>query len=414
MLQQLTIRRRACSRFIGATISAVGERVILFGLLGIAASVCGCDSDHPDTTSPTTTVSAPLSINLYPVDGTANNPARLFILVTAVGSLAVQMPLAFDTGSSGITLNALAIFPNSIVTSNGFNFGGGESLISYNGITVTPLQGTRTYGGPTGRTEIGNLGFATITFGDSSGLLTTQTMPVFLYYAIQSNLVPPKTLTPQTQDGWFGVNAMPDLVRLGGSTSNAPECTQDVTGSCWVASVLAYLKYAPGVDAGFSLSPLQVQTCDITTPGNCNPVAALTIGLNSSASAGFNTEMIPCPPPNYTGPQTINGFSTCQAYVPGTTVSVTGSPNETFTQTVIFDTGTPYFALNIPSGTTLPTAVESFGVTMPNGFSYTATNGSDVNAVQVQQSSSGSVIGLGYFEKDSLLIDFTTGMQGWK
>jgi hypothetical protein len=390
----------------------IAGRVVLFCLVGITAVFVGCHSDQD--TSPIATVSAPLAMNLYAVDGTSNNPARLFIFVTAVGSQNVQMPLAFDTGSSGITLNALAIFPSSIVTSNGFNFGGGESLISYNGITVTPLQGTRTYGGSTGRTEIGNLGFANVVFGGSSGLVTTQTMPVFFYYAIESNETPPQPLTPQTQDGWFGVNAMPDLVKLGGNTVNAPECTQDVTGSCWVASIFTYLKYASGIDAGFSLNPLRVQACDITSPGDCSPVAALTIGLTSSSATDFNTAMLPCPLPNYSGPATINGYSACEAYVPGTTVSLTGSPNETFTQSVIFDTGTPDMVLNIPNGKSLPTSVDSFKIATPSGFTYSTTNGPDVDAVRVQQSSQGSVIGLGYFETNFLLINFVTGIQGWK
>jgi hypothetical protein len=117
---------------------------------------------------------------------------------------------------------------------------------------------------------------------------------------------------------------------------------------------------------------------------------------------------------NYTGPSTINGVSVCQAYVSGTTVSVTGSTDEAFSQSVIFDTGTPYFALNIPSDKPVPTTVDSFGLTTPSGFMYTASNGSDVSAVHVQQSSSGSVIGLGYFETNSLLIDLTKGIQGWK
>ena len=67
--------------------------------------------------------------------------------MTAVGSNSVRMPLAFDTGSAGITLNARAIFPNSMVNSSGFIFAGGGSSLSYNGIIVTALKGTRSYGG---------------------------------------------------------------------------------------------------------------------------------------------------------------------------------------------------------------------------------------------------------------------------
>lgn len=365
-----------------------------------------------------TTVSAPTPMNLYPVDVASNNPARLFIFVTAVGSQTVQMPLAFDTGSAGITLNALAIFPMSIVTAAGFNFGG-RSTISLNGITVTQLNGTRTYGGATGRTEIGNLGFATVTFGDSMGSFATQQMPVFLYYALQSNTSPPTPEEPQAQDGWFGVNDAPDAIKLGTSTANAPECSESVTGSCYVGSVFKYLKYASGVDAGFVLSRLQIQghNCDITSPGACSPAAALAVGLNSSSASGFTLTNLPCPPSGYTGPAEINGYAVCEAYVPETSISVTGSPNEAFSSPVVFDTGTPFFIFNIPSGTAVPATVASFQLTTASGFVYSATAGSDIFTVKVQPlpaTAQGSVVGLPYFQTNSLLTDFTTGMQGWK
>lgn len=399
--------------------AAIGVlRSFLAGAGALTISACGSGSGSTTgPTAPSTTVPAPVPMNLYPVDVAANNPARLFIFVTAVGSQAVSLPLAFDTGSAGITLNALAIFPSSIVSSGGFHFGAGESSISYNGITVTQLQGTRSYGGATGRSEIGNLGFATITFGDSSGSLTTRTMPVFLYYAIESNANPPEPLAAETQDGWFGVDDAPNLIKLSGSTSNAPECTQSTTTSCWVASVFKYLDYASGVDAGFLVSPSQVQACDITSPGNCMPASVLTVGLDSNSSEGFNLSPLPCPPAGYTGPSMINGYSVCQEYIPNTTIAVSGSMDETFATPVLFDSGTPDFVLNVPNGDAAPSSVASFQVTTASGFVYSATTGTDLYGIRIQQSSattSGSIMGLAYFETNSLLINFTTGMQGWK
>jgi hypothetical protein len=251
---------------------------------------------------------------------------------------------------------------------------------------------------------------------DAQGLLTTQVMPVFLYYAIQSNASPPQPVSPETQDGWFGVNDAPNLIKINSDTSNAPECTQSATGSCWVGSVLKYLQYAAGVDAGFTVSPLSVQTCDITS-GNCMPTGAMTVGLNSSSASGFTLTSLPCPPPGYTGPPQINSYPVCQEYVSNTTITVNGSSSETFTTAVIFDTGTPYFVLNVPTGTALPTSVASFQTAVPGGFVYSTEAGTDLFAAHVQQAATttqGSVIGLGYFQTNSLLTDFTTGMQGWK
>ena len=126
-------------------------------------------------------------------------------MVTAVGSVAVSMPLAFDTGSAGITLYAPSIFPASMLGATGFIFPSGERQMSYGGITVTNQQGTRTYGSVLeSRSQNGNLGFATVTFGDANGEVTTQTMPVFLYYSITDNQTGTWSLR-RLKQGWFGV-----------------------------------------------------------------------------------------------------------------------------------------------------------------------------------------------------------------
>jgi hypothetical protein len=105
-------------------------------------------------------------------------------MVTSVGSVPVRMPLGFDSGSAGVTLYAQSIFPASMVADSGFVFPAGQTSITYNGITVTNVQGTRSYGTLNQTVEHGNLGFATLTFGDAAGQVTTQTMPVFLFYSV--------------------------------------------------------------------------------------------------------------------------------------------------------------------------------------------------------------------------------------
>lgn len=165
-------------------------------LLAACGGSAGGSASTP-TAPPITTIDKPTTLDLYP-NGSSGNPARLTVMVTAVGSAAVSMPLAFDTGSAGITLYAPSIFPASMLGATGFIFPSGESQMSYRGITVTNQQGTRTYGSTLdSRNQNGNLGFATVTFGDSNGQVTTQTMPVFLYYSITDNqtgsLIPPPT-----------------------------------------------------------------------------------------------------------------------------------------------------------------------------------------------------------------------------
>lgn len=403
-----------------------GLRPARLGCLLVSAAVAACGSGSGGgsgapipTPGPTpSTVSAPLTLNLYPVDQTPNNPARLFIFVTAVGSQAVRLPLAFDTGSSGITLNALAIFPSDMVTANGFVFAPGQTTASFNGSTVTNQQGMRSYGGPNGHTQIGNIGFANVTFGDSLSSLTTQVMPVLFYYAIQSTATQQPVAMP-TQDGLFGVNDAPNLISTGTGTVPYPACSTTTTGDCWVVSVFKYLNYS-SVTAGFAVSPLQVQVCDITSGGSCNPIAALTVGVDPALESGFSIGNLPCPPPTYTGPSAINGYPVCQEYVPGATITATGSPSGSYSAGVIFDSGNPDFVLNVPSGASFPTVIpsgSSFQVTTPSGFVYSAQAGTGIFAVNVAQATAttaGSVVGLGYFATNSLLVDFTSGVQGWK
>jgi hypothetical protein len=82
----------------------------------------------------------------YADDAAASNSPLLRVMVTMVGGVTVNMPLGFDTGSVGVTLYAQSVFPASMVSASGFVFPAGQSSISYNGITVTSLQGTRSYG----------------------------------------------------------------------------------------------------------------------------------------------------------------------------------------------------------------------------------------------------------------------------
>ena len=189
--------------------------------------------------------------------------------------------------------------------------------------------------------------------------------------------------------------------------------------SCWVVSILKFLNYGPGVDGGFIIDPVALQTCTITTAGSCTPQAALTVGITPALTAGFSLAQLPCPPPTYTGPVTIAGFSVCQERVPSTTVASAAAPGGSYVTTAIFDTGTPDSVLNVPSGIAFPAVIppgDSIEVTTPSGFVYSQISSTGVATINVNSnaSTSGAVIGLAYFTTNSLLVDFTTGTQGWK
>jgi hypothetical protein len=368
------------------------------------------------------TIQQPTAANLFPSTSSANG-SRLFIMVTAVGTVAVSMPLAFDTGSAGITLYAPDIFPASMVSTGGFTFAPGQTSISFNGITVTNQIGTRKFGSATtGRTQTGNIGYARVTFGDSGGELVTDVMPVFLYFLITDNSTG-QSVPPPPQRGWFGVNDAPNLISITGSVepvTGYPACAAETSGSCYVVSVFKYLSYAAGVNAGFMMSPSPLQSCDITLAGSCAPSRTLTVGLNSSVEAGFSTVKLNCPPSNYSGPDNIDGYAVCQMGIPSTTVTVSGAASGVLAGTVLFDSGTPSMVLNVPAGAAFPASVPSGSSVMvatPSGFtfSYTSGSGSEVTNTIVQPGSiAESIVGIGYFTSNSFFIDFTAGTVGWK
>ena len=389
----------------------------LFTLSSFCLASCSGSSSPVTQSIPQTTsiIQTPASINLYPV-GYAVDP-RIFVMVTP-GTAPVNLPLAFDTGSSGITLNALSIFPPSMVTATGFIFPSGQTTITYNGITVTNQQGSRAYGGQGGRTETGNIGFARITFGDSAGQLTTDVMPILFYYSVieTATLMP---ATAQPQQGWFGVNSAPDSIVVANSvepSTGFPACTQETAGTCRVVSVLEYLEYAAGVNAGFKLGPATLEQCDVTTAGSCMPEPLLTVGLNDSVEAGFSTVALTCPPAGYLGPDTIQGYSVCQPGIAGTTISLSGPVSANLIESALFDTGNPANMLTQSSGalsSPLPSQTSVVLMT-PSGFSYEYTTG----ATGITETSIGPTvstgIGINFFTEHSFFIDFVSNAEGWK
>ncbi len=109
----------------------------------------------------------------------------------------------------------------------------------------------------------------------------------------------------------------------------------------------------------------------------------------------------------------------CQEKVPDTTIASAATPAGSFATAALFDSGTPFIVINVPSGTVFPAAIpagDSVTVSTPSGFVYAAQSGSGLSTVVVNPGVDGtaSVVGLGYFTTNALLVDFTTGTQGWK
>lgn len=399
-------------RSIGAAVTA---------LAAVALGACGGSSSDSAVTPPpaVTQINQPVTLNLYP-NSTSTVPARLGVFVTAVGSASVNMPLIFDTGSAGVTLYAPDIFPASMVTSAGFVFPAGQTSITYNGITVTNQQGTRLYGSNVEHTQTGNLGFTQLTFGDAQGKITTGTMPVFLYYSAQEVATGAAIAMQANNHGIFGVAPTSGSITIAGSVAPAggyPVCAPDTVGTCSVASALKYIQYSSTVNAGFMLSPAQIQTCDITTAGSCTPEPMLTVGLTPALESGFSTMSLVCPPGGYTGPPDIAGYPLCQKTIDDTTFSVSDVPGST-TGGAVFDTGTDGMQIAPQTGSTFPTFVNPgipVMISTPSGFTYNYVSGSGpLSTSVITDTGDISIVGIGYFTTNSYFVDFTASVVGWK
>jgi hypothetical protein len=334
------------------------------------------------------------------------------------------MPLVFDTGSAGVTLYAPSIFPSSMVSASGFVFAAGQTSITYNGITVTNQQATRSYGSTSTRVQNGNIGYATLTFGDANGKLITSTLPILFYYSITDGATGKALAAGGPGQGVFGVASTVGTIVVPGSTAPAggfPACANDTNTTCYVASPLKYLQYASGVNAGFVLAPATIQSCDITTAGSCSPEPILTVGVTAQSESGFSTTSVPCPPNGYTGPASVAGYPVCQKIIGNTTVMVAGSVVGTLTGGAVFDTGTPNMQIALPTSSsgTFPTSIpvgSTVTFSTPSGFTYSySTAGTEPFTTVVNVGYTGSsIVGIGYFTTNSFFIDYTSGATGWK
>jgi hypothetical protein len=380
----------------------------------VLCALPACD-DHNSTPSVRATelIQAPISIDLYPVNEPLN--PRLFVLVIA-GSENEAIPLAFDTGSSGVTLNALKILPDSMVDSGGFKFPDGVDTLTYRGITITKTAAMRMYGGPTGRTQIGNIGFASISFGNFHGAVDTRSMPVLLYYSEVETDDGGPVPSDDPQEGWFGVNSGADLLIVNGVSepaSSFPECTKFSTATCTVASVLDYLDYAPGISAGLLLTPAQLADCDISAPSSCRPQSILTVGLTEALKAGFSRWDLTCQD------RLIAGYRPCTPTVANAVFTATGPTPATLTAPVLFDSGTPDILVRTTSNTAFPLSIpagETASVMAPSGFVYGYDTGQTglYATVVAPVGTREIVIGLPFFTTNSIFIDLAGGNEGWK
>ncbi|WP_158828065.1 hypothetical protein [Mucilaginibacter lacusdianchii] len=310
---------------------------------------------------------------------------RIFVQITRVGTQTVNYASIFDTGSSGMTMDADGLIPASMITSSGIQVTGDS--VEVNGITVTSRTGILSYGDLTGLTrEYGNLAYATVTIGNSAqGSLTTKRIPFFMYYKIVDSKG--NQLAKHAADV-FGVGP-------GSGYGNIP-----------VSSPLAAFNYPANVTNGFKLAALNSTSFDAK---GTYVAGLLTVGLVNTdlTSSGFIMH-----PLTYTA---TNGYS------PNIPATITYN-NTSVAAKVLFDTGTPSVSTientretkalgQLPDNSTVT-------ITTERGFTYTYTTNSNGNLTEIQNPNiSGdfrSIMSIDFFVNNLFLTDYTNHQIGLK
>ncbi len=354
---------------------------LLLITLYILMFVAACKKDKT-TTAPAITNYATLGLYEY-ISGTNR---RVFVPITKLGNVNINYASVFDTGSTGLTIDANGILPASMITSNGIVVAGDSVVV--NGITVTSQQSTISYGGAGGdiTTEYGNLAYAPVTIGDGNGNITTGRIPIFLYYKVQD--VTNNVTLPVHSNDVFGV---------GPGTSFA---------SSKIGSPLSYFTMPAGVTSGFRLA--RFQSASFTTTGTYVP-GLLVIGLTPDDlnSSGFIMHNL-----TY---YSVGGYS------PNIPATINYSGNS-IAALLLFDTGDPeitYLANNANSTntSTLP-ANTTVTLTTNNGFSYQYTTTSNFNLTQVQRPNftgdPRSIYSIDFFLSNQYLLDYQNHRIGLK
>ncbi len=347
----------------------------------IAMAFTSCKKDSNNTPAPPApTPLATLGLYQY----TDNTNKRIFIPITKLGDQTVSYFGIFDTGSSGMTIDANGILPASMITANGITVPTDSVVV--NGITVTNKTAVMSYGDATSSTkEYGNLAYATVTVGNSTGSLTTKRIAFFLYYKVVDGT-----------GKQFAAHSA-DVFGVGPSTGYT---------YAQIQSPLNGLTMPSGVTSGFKLAKLN--TTSFTTSG-AFVSGLLTVGLlqNDLNSAGF----VMHPLTRYT----VGGYS------PNIPATITYN-NTSTTGNILFDTGTPSVHVienpketnalgKLPAGSTVK-------ITTNQGFTYTYTTTSAGNLTQIQNPNiSGdyrTIMSLNFFTDNEFLTDYTNHKIGLK
>jgi hypothetical protein len=353
--------------------------------LFLSMLMLSCKKDNPAPTPPATPVAVPIAtLGLYEVDSSIYK--RVFIPISKVGTQTVVYYGVFDTGSTGMTIDASGLIPASMITSTGITVAGDSVVV--NGITITKQQGIISYGDAQSQIkEYGNLAYSTVKIGDQNGFITTGRIPIFLYYKI-IDVSTGKQQPPHSNDV-FGVGP-------GVSFANSA-----------IGSPLSYFTTKNGGINGFKLAKFNNASFSINGTYVNN---LLTIGLvpgDISTSSGFVMHQLT--------------YFSQGGYSPDipATISYNG---QNIAATILFDTGTPAVSIiENPAATVdineLPVNT-AITLTTNSGFSYHYSTSSSNNITEVAKPSftgdPRTIFSINFFTENEFLMNYQNHKIGLK
>lgn len=357
--------------------------LIAFLFLFTVFTSCKKESGTTKNTTSLAAAASPVTLGLYEYASGADK--RIFIPLTKIGTKTISYIGIFDTGSTGMTLDATDILPASMISSSGITFTGDSTVV--NGITITSQKFVISYGGGDDITkEYGYLAYAPVTIGDSNGKLSISRVAFFLYYKIVDGT------------GKQQASHSADVFGVGPGVSYSSKL---------IASPLSYYSPGTGLTSGFKLATMVSTyfTSAVTyVPG------LLTIGLtatNLASSSGFIMH-----PLTY---YSVGGYS------PEIPATITYGSTSTSAE-ILFDTGTPSVTVIEDSKATnsigeLPVNTK-VTVTTNKGFVYTYTTTSAGNLTEIENPNvTGdyrTIFSLDFFISNEFLTDYSGHQIGLK
>jgi hypothetical protein len=352
---------------------------ILLCLSELLLFMASCKKDNPTPDVRTNFA----TLGLYEVINAGNR--RAYIAISQVGNQKINYASIFDTGSTGMTIDAKGLLPASMISASGIQITGDS--VNINGITVTSQTAILSYGSSgSGIREYGNLAYAPVTIGDQNGNITTPRIPFFIYYKVVDETS--GNLLPAHSNDVFGVGPGTGIANL------------------TIASPLSYFKSVGNITSGFKLNRLNNNA--FSTSGTyVSGLLAIGLTLTDLSSSGFI--MHPC------------SYSALYGYSPDivSTVSYNG---QNFTAISLFDTGTPSISILKNNAATNPVIALPANTTITmstnKGFSYQYITGNTYNRTNVENNSFSNdvrtIFSIDFFINNEFLMDYANHQLGLK